>query len=168
MESKPSLSQYFSESEAPPASQFFDEIGTVPTDMIQSVYLGENEGIKIVCYCFDSVFNSISLITRCFHLFSVKQTTAANLFTHNMTASFTQHKSPPEMTFTSVVPTVSGSTAVPATSLPDPSTFFDNIGPEPQFTGIKNPVASTDTLAQAMDGLVVKVILTRHLYLTLS
>lgn len=48
MDNKPSLSQYFADSEAPPASQFFDEIGTSPSDMIQSVYLGDNEG-KILC-----------------------------------------------------------------------------------------------------------------------
>lgn len=44
MDNKPSLSQYFADSEDPPASQFFDEIGTSPSDMIQSVYLGDNEG----------------------------------------------------------------------------------------------------------------------------
>lgn len=44
MDNKPSLSQYFGETEIPPASQFFDEIGTSPSDMIQSVYLGESEG----------------------------------------------------------------------------------------------------------------------------
>lgn len=44
MDNKPSLSQYFGDKEIPPASQFFDEIGTSPSDMIQSIYLGETEG----------------------------------------------------------------------------------------------------------------------------
>lgn len=44
MDNKPSLSQYFEETEAPLASQFFDEIGTSPSEMIQSVYLGDTEG----------------------------------------------------------------------------------------------------------------------------
>lgn len=43
MDNKPSLSQYFGGSEVPPASQFFDEIGTSPSEMIQSVYLGDSE-----------------------------------------------------------------------------------------------------------------------------
>ena len=41
MDNKPSLSQYFGGNEVPPASQFFDEIGTSPSEMIQSVYLGD-------------------------------------------------------------------------------------------------------------------------------
>lgn len=44
MDNKPSLSQYFGDTEVPPASQFFDEIGTSPSDMIQSVYLGDSGG----------------------------------------------------------------------------------------------------------------------------
>lgn len=44
MDNKPSLSQYFGDKEVPPASQFFDEIGTSPSDMVQSIYLGEPEG----------------------------------------------------------------------------------------------------------------------------
>lgn len=45
MDNNPSLSQYFGDTSVPPASQFFDEIGTSPSDMIQSVYLGnEIEG----------------------------------------------------------------------------------------------------------------------------
>lgn len=47
MDNKPTLSQYFTDTDAPPASQFFDEIGTSPSDMIQSIYLGETEGILI-------------------------------------------------------------------------------------------------------------------------
>lgn len=46
MDNKPTLSQYFGGSEVPPASQFFDEIGTSPSEMIQSIYLGESEGKK--------------------------------------------------------------------------------------------------------------------------
>lgn len=45
MDNNPSLSKYFGEAEVPPASQFFDEIGSAPSDMIQSVYLGSDEGI---------------------------------------------------------------------------------------------------------------------------
>lgn len=74
-----------------------------------------------------------------------------------MSASFTQQKMPEEMTFTNVLPTVSGSAAVPATSLPDPSTFFDTIGPEPQIVPAKSGIASPTILTEAMDGLSIKV-----------
>ena len=50
MDNKPSLSQYFGDKEVPPASQFFDEIGTSPSDMIQSIYLGEPEGNVSVAF----------------------------------------------------------------------------------------------------------------------
>lgn len=50
MDNKPSLSQYFGDKEVPPASQFFDEIGTSPSDMIQSIYLGEPEGSIFVAF----------------------------------------------------------------------------------------------------------------------
>nr|XP_026490218.1 trafficking protein particle complex subunit 12 isoform X2 [Vanessa tameamea] len=130
MDNKPSLSQYFGSNEVPPASQFFDEIGTSPTDMIQSVYLGDPD-------------------TR-------PQTTTTGIFPQNMTTSFIQNKMPQEMTFTNVVPTVSGSTAIPAASLPDPSTFFDTIGPEPQIGSIKSGVTATSVLSDAMDGLSIK------------
>lgn len=133
MDNKPSLSQYFSESDAPPASQFFDEIGTMPTDMVQSVYLGESE-VK-----------------------PPQQPTSTNLFTNDMTASFLQMKSPSETVFSNIVPTVSGSTAVPATSLPDPSTFFDNIGPEPAFGSIRSPIQSpTEVVIPAIENLSIK------------
>ncbi|XP_063542484.1 trafficking protein particle complex subunit 12 [Cydia strobilella] len=127
MDNKPSLSQYFGETEVPPASQFFDEIGTSPSDMIQSVYLGESEA---------------------------SQPASSNLFPTNMTASFSQLKVGDEMKFGSVVPTVSGTTALPATSLPDPSTFFDTIGPEPQMA--MSGIAAPNILTEAMDGLAVK------------
>ncbi|KAF9803408.1 hypothetical protein SFRURICE_007254 [Spodoptera frugiperda] len=129
MDNKPSLSQYFGDKEVPPASQFFDEIGTSPSDMVQSIYLGEPEA---------------------------NQTTTNNLFPQNMSVSFTQHKTSEEMTFTNVLPTVSGSTAVPAASLPDPSTFFDTIGPEPQIAPTKPSIATPTVLAEAMDGLSIK------------
>ncbi|KAH9637957.1 hypothetical protein HF086_016383 [Spodoptera exigua] len=129
MDNKPSLSQYFGDKEVPPASQFFDEIGTSPSDMVQSIYLGEPEG---------------------------NQTTTNNLFPQNMSVSFTQHKTSEEMTFTNVLPTVSGSTSVPAASLPDPSTFFDTIGPEPQIVPTKSSIANPTVLAEAMDGLSIK------------
>lgn len=74
-----------------------------------------------------------------------------------MTASFTQHRMGADVTFSNVVPTVSGSTSVPATSLPDPSTFFDSIGPEPQIVPAKSGIASPNILTEAMDGLSVKV-----------
>ncbi|XP_050355869.1 trafficking protein particle complex subunit 12 isoform X2 [Nymphalis io] len=74
----------------------------------------------------------------------------------NMTTSFIHDKMPQEMTFTNVVPTVSGSTAIPATSLPDPSTFFDTIGPEPQIGAIKSNVNASSVLSDAMDGLSIK------------
>ncbi|XP_052759258.1 trafficking protein particle complex subunit 12 isoform X2 [Galleria mellonella] len=107
MDNKPSLSQYFGNTDVPPASQFFDEIGTSPSDMIQSVYLGESEG-------------------------------------------------PQELTFSSVLPTVSGSASVPATSLPDPSTFFDTIGPEPQIGAPKSNLVNPAIITEAMDGLSIK------------
>ncbi|XP_026728510.1 trafficking protein particle complex subunit 12 [Trichoplusia ni] len=129
MDNKPSLSQYFGDKEIPPASQFFDEIGTSPSDMIQSIYLGETEG---------------------------NPTTTANLFQQNMSASFTQHKMTEEITFSNVLPTVSGSAAVPAASLPDPSTFFDTIGPEPQIVPSKTSIANPAVLTEAMDGLSIK------------
>ncbi|CAK1590868.1 unnamed protein product [Parnassius mnemosyne] len=129
MDNKPSLSQYFSSSEVPPASQFFDEIGSSPSDMIQSIYLGENE---------------------------VNTTTTTNLFSQNVTTALTQQKMPQEMTFANVLPTVSGSTAVPAASLPDPSTFFDTIGPEPQIGTSKSGMATPAILTEAMDGLSIK------------
>lgn len=50
MDNKPSLSQYFGDKEVPPASQFFDEIGTSPSEMIQSIYLGETEGNVSVAF----------------------------------------------------------------------------------------------------------------------
>lgn len=62
-----------------------------------------------------------------------------------------------ELTFTNVLPTVSGSTAIPATSLPDPSTFFDTIGPEPQLGSSKSAMATPAILTEAMDGLSIKV-----------
>ncbi|XP_049879965.1 trafficking protein particle complex subunit 12 [Pectinophora gossypiella] len=131
MDNKPSLSQYFADSEAPPASQFFDEIGTAPSDMIQSVYLGDTEGAS-------------------------NPTTTANLFPQNMTASFTQHRIAQEVTFSNVLPTVSGTASLPAAALPDPSTFFDTIGPEPQIGPPKSGLASPNVLTEAMDGLSVK------------
>ncbi|KAJ0171318.1 hypothetical protein K1T71_012868 [Dendrolimus kikuchii] len=126
MDNKPTLSQYFSDTDAPPASQFFDEIGTSPSDMIQSIYLGETEGAS-----------------------------TANLFPQNITGSFTQHKMTDELNFSNVIPTVSASAALPATSLPDPSTFFDTIGPEPTIGG-KSGIASPNVLVEAMDGLSIK------------
>lgn len=73
-----------------------------------------------------------------------------------MTASFGQHKMTDELNFSNVVPTVSASAALPATSLPDPSTFFDTIGPEPIITG-KSGITSPNVLVEAMDGLSIKV-----------
>ncbi|XP_045455680.1 trafficking protein particle complex subunit 12 [Melitaea cinxia] len=73
-----------------------------------------------------------------------------------MTKSFIQNKMPQEMTFTNVVPTVSASTAIPAASLPDPSTFFDTIGPEPQIPSRKTSTISASVLSDAMDGLSLK------------
>lgn len=72
-----------------------------------------------------------------------------------MTASFTQQKVGDDMKFESVVPTVSGATALPATSLPDPSTFFDTIGPDPQMS--VSGIATPNILTEAMDGLAIKV-----------
>ncbi|CAH2097450.1 unnamed protein product [Euphydryas editha] len=130
MDNKPSLSQYFGGNEVPPASQFFDEIGTSPTDMIQSVYLGDSDVRP--------------------------QTTSTGLFPPNVSTAFIQNTMPQEMTFTNVLPTVSGSTAIPATSLPDPSTFFDTIGPEPQISSRKTSTISASVLSDAMDGLSIK------------
>ncbi|XP_045761866.1 trafficking protein particle complex subunit 12 isoform X2 [Maniola jurtina] len=126
---KPNLSQYFGGSEVPPASQFFDEIGTSPSDMIQSVYLGDSEETQPI---------------------------TTGVFPTNMTTSFTEHRGPQEISFTNVLPTVSGSTAIPATSLPDPSTFFDTIGPEPQIGAIKSNIVTSSVLTEAMDGLSIK------------
>ncbi|XP_053617967.1 trafficking protein particle complex subunit 12 isoform X2 [Plodia interpunctella] len=128
MDNKPSLSQYFGDTETPPVSQFFDEIGTSPSDMIQSVYLGDGEDIK---------------------------TTGSALFAQNMTVSFT-HSATQEMQFTNVIPTVSSATAVPATSLPDPSTFFDTIGPEPQIGSGKSNLVNPSVITDALDGLSLK------------
>ncbi|XP_068624939.1 trafficking protein particle complex subunit 12 [Battus philenor] len=128
MDNKPSLSQYFSSSEVPPASQFFDEIGTSPSEMIQSVYLGENE-----------------------------VNTTINVFSQNATTSLVQEpKVSQDMNFGSVLPTVSGSTAIPATSLPDPSTFFDTIGPEPQLGPNKIAMTTSSLITEALDGLSIK------------
>ncbi|XP_045540402.1 trafficking protein particle complex subunit 12 isoform X2 [Papilio machaon] len=130
MDNKPSLSQYFSSTEVPPASQFFDEIGTSPSEMIQSVYLGENEA---------------------------NTTKTPNVFSQNVTTSFAQTKVTQELTFGNVLPTVSGSTSIPATSLPDPSTFFDTIGPEPQLGSSKSAIAAPPALiTEAIDGLSIK------------
>lgn len=128
MDNKPNLSQYFGGNEVPPASQFFDEIGTSPSDMIQSVYLGESDA---------------------------RPQTSTGIFTQNMTTSFIQNKMPQEMTFTNV-PTVSAATAIPAASLPDPSTFFDTIGPEPQISSRKTSTVSASVISDAMDGLSLK------------
>ncbi|XP_013200035.2 trafficking protein particle complex subunit 12 [Amyelois transitella] len=129
MDNKPSLSKYFGDTEVPPASQFFDEIGTSPSEMIQSVYLGDGEDVK---------------------------TTASTLFPQNLTASFSQHSTSQELQFTNVVPTVSSITAVPAASLPDPSTFFDTIGPEPQIGHVKSSNMNTSMITDALDGLSIK------------
>lgn len=80
-----------------------------------------------------------------------------------MTTSFTQHMSQ-EMNFTNVLPTVSGSTAIPAANLPDPSTFFDTIGPEPQIGPSKSSIMSTSVITDAMDGLSIKVSCRFYLY----
>lgn len=74
-----------------------------------------------------------------------------------MSASFTQEKTTDEVTFSNVVPTVSGLTAIPATSLPDPATFFDNIGPEPTIGPGKSGMASPSLLSEVLDGLSIKV-----------
>ncbi|XP_045505489.1 trafficking protein particle complex subunit 12 isoform X2 [Colias croceus] len=125
MDNKPNLSQYFGASEVPPASQFFDEIGTSPSEMIQSVYLGDNEA-------------------------------STGILGQNMSASFSQHKLMQEVPSTNLLPTVSGSTAIPVTSLPDPSTFFDTIGPEPQIGPVKSNPVSTAIITEALDGLSIK------------
>lgn len=52
MSNQPSLSQYFDDKEVPPSSQFFDEIGTSPSDMIQSIYLGDTDEGLILIYLF--------------------------------------------------------------------------------------------------------------------
>lgn len=72
------------------------------------------------------------------------------------TTSFTQHKIPQDVP-TDILPTVSGSTSIPVTSLPDPSTFFDTIGPEPQIGNVKTNAGSAVTITEAMDGLSIKV-----------
>ncbi|XP_038218617.1 uncharacterized protein LOC119837166 [Zerene cesonia] len=125
MDNKPNLSQYFGASEVPPASQFFDEIGTSPSEMIQSVYLGDNEA-------------------------------STGILGQNMSASYSQHKLTQEVPSTNLLPTVSGSTAIPVTSLPDPSTFFDTIGPEPQIGPVKSNPVSTAIITEALDGLSIK------------
>ncbi|KAL4705456.1 hypothetical protein ACJJTC_007028 [Scirpophaga incertulas] len=128
MDSRPPLCQYFGDTEVPPASQFFDEIGTSPSDMIQSVYLGDGGG------------NSASLSTSLFG-----QT------------SLTQSIDSQDNAFADIVPTVSGSTALPAKNLPDPSTFFDTIGPEPQIPLSPNyRISSSAVLVDAMEGLTIK------------
>lgn len=92
------------------------------------------------------------------NLFAARpQTTGTGMFGQNVTTSFTQLNMPQEMNFTNVLPTVSGSTAIPATSLPDPSTFFDTIGPEPQIGPTKSNIMSTSVLTDAIDGLSIKV-----------
>ncbi|XP_041970685.1 trafficking protein particle complex subunit 12 [Aricia agestis] len=131
MDNKPSLSQYFGGAEVPPASQFFDEIGTSPSDMIQSVYLGDSEGIP---------------------------TTSTSVFSSNASVTFTQQSSQ-ELNFANVVPTVSSTTSILASSLPDPSTFFDAIGPEPVIVpskAQKTTVPPPTVLTEAMDGLSLK------------
>lgn len=90
-------------------------------------------------------------------MFLGNQTSTGSVFPQNMTASFTQQKMTEEMTFTNVLPTVSGSAAVPAASLPDPSTFFDTIGPEPQIVPTKTVIPNPTILNEAMDGLSIKV-----------
>ncbi|XP_045513452.1 trafficking protein particle complex subunit 12 isoform X2 [Pieris brassicae] len=118
---KPNLSQYFGSSEIPPASQFFDEIGTSPSEMVQSVYLGDSEG-------------------------------AQTATTPQVRASFVQSQEGP----TDILPTVSGSTSIPVTSLPDPSTFFDTIGPDPPIGVLKTNTGSAAMITDAMDGLSIK------------
>ncbi|VVC98964.1 unnamed protein product [Leptidea sinapis] len=122
MENKPILSQYFGQSEVPPTSQFFDEIGTSPSEMVQSVYLGDTEG----------------------------NLASTGMFTQNMTSQFTQQKPG------TALPTVSGSAAVPVASLPDPSTFFDTIGPEPQLQPRKSSMVSASIITESLDGLSIK------------
>lgn len=73
-----------------------------------------------------------------------------------MTTSFAQPVSD-EVTFSNDIPTVSSATSLPATSLPDPSTFFDNIGPEPTLGPPKSGIVSPHILTEAMEGLSVKV-----------
>lgn len=85
------------------------------------------------------------------------QPTTTGAFPTDMTTSFTQHRGPQEISFTNVLPTVSGSTAIPASDLPDPSTFFDTIGPEPQIGANKSNIVSPSVLSEAMDGLSIKV-----------
>ncbi|XP_059047358.1 trafficking protein particle complex subunit 12-like [Achroia grisella] len=128
MDNKPSLSHYFGDMQVVPASQFFDEIGTSPSDMIQSVYLGGSDGDMV---------------------------TSNQVFPQPMTTSFNQQNTQ-DVTFSSVLATVSGSASVPATSLPDPSTFFDTIGPEPQIGPTKNNMTSTALLTDAMEALSIK------------
>lgn len=161
MDNKPSLSQYFADNNVPPASQFFDEIGTSPTDMIQSIYLGSNESMISLSiqsdffYEIDFLYQNSCLAFSCSVLGN--QTTSANLFPTTMTTSFTQQAVSDEVTFSNDMPTVSTATALPATSLPDPSTFFDNIGPEPQIGPVKSGITSPHILTEAIDGLSIKV-----------
>lgn len=56
MDNKPSLSQYFGDNNVPPASQFFDEIGTSPSDMIQSIYLGSNDSMYKLQINYDFIY----------------------------------------------------------------------------------------------------------------
>ncbi|XP_072948076.1 trafficking protein particle complex subunit 12 [Epargyreus clarus] len=127
MENKPSLSQYFGGSDVPPASQFFDEIGSSPSDnpMIQSIYLGESEAPQPPA-------------------------------TISQASGFSLQQDDPF-----ILPTVSGpftgphTTAIPAASLPDPSTFFDTIGPEPPMRASKSKLPPPP-ITEVVDGLNVK------------
>lgn len=74
-----------------------------------------------------------------------------------MSSSFAQISSAQEVTFSNLLPTVTGSTAIPTKNLPDPSTFFDTIGPEPTIGPTKSGIASPHILTEAMDGLSIKV-----------
>lgn len=161
MDNKPSLSQYFGEPEAPATSQFFDEIGTAPSDMIQSVYLGSGEGYFHISFFLKNILNHykslFSMFTTALPLISASETMSANLFPQSMTASFSQHQLPVETSFSNVLPAMSVPTSLPAASLPDPSTFFDNIGPEPTLGPVMTSITSPDILNQAMETLSVKV-----------
>lgn len=91
-------------------------------------------------------------------IITANTTKTTNIFTQNVTTSFAQTKVTQELTFGTVLPTVSGSTPIPATSLPDPSTFFDTIGPEPQLGSSKSTIAVPPALiTEAIDGLSIKV-----------
>lgn len=96
------------------------------------------------------------MIIICSLCYSGNQTNV-NPFSQNMNNSFAQHKMTDELTFNNVVPTVSTSASVPAASLPDPSKFFDTIGPEPQIMPSKSGITNTTILTEAMDGLSIKV-----------